>query len=123
MQHNYGVSLGRRLPKPIRKLLLSKRRAWRRWKLAPTLASKAAFNRASRACRSAIAQFRAEQEECLFTAGPRKFFTYVFHRLNPSDCKITLETSSTTEVTCPVDICAALNSEFSNNFSSLDDSS
>ena len=111
-----GNHLGHHLAKPVLKLLLSKRRAWRRWKLAPNPASKTAFNRTSRVCRSAIAQFSAEQEECLLSAGPRKFFTYVSHRLNPSDCKITLETITTTEVTCPVDICAALNSKFSSNF-------
>ena len=118
-----GNRHGRRLPKPVRKLLLSKRRSWRQGKLAPTPASKAAFNCASYACRSAIAQFRAEQEECFLTVGPHKFFTYVSNRLNPLDCKITLETSSLSEVTCPVDICAALNSEFSSNFSTPDDSS
>ena len=70
-----GNRLGHRLLKPVRKLLLLKRRAWRRWKSTPTPASKAAFNRALRACRSVIMQFRAEQKECLLTAGPRKFFT------------------------------------------------
>ena len=80
-----GNRLGHCLPKPVRKLLLSKRRAWRRWKSTPTPASKAAFICASRACRSAIAQFRAEQKDCLLTAGSRKFFTHVSHRLNPSD--------------------------------------
>ena len=114
-----GNRIGRRLLKPVRKLLLSKRRVWRRWKSAPTPASKAAFNRASRACRSAIALFRAEQEECLLTAGPRKFFTYVSHRLNPSDARDIIYYW----VTCPVDICAALNSELSSNFSTPDDSS
>ena len=50
------------LPRAIRKLLLLKRRAWRRWRLNHTAPNKADFNMASRRCSTKIRRYLENQE-------------------------------------------------------------
>ena len=107
-----------RLPKAIRKLLLIKRRAWRRWRAYPTALNKADFNEASRRCRSDIRQYLANQENNLLKVGSRKFFYYAARQLHPQQCDIMLRTTS--GLACnPTDICTILSAEFATNFDGL----
>ena len=64
------------LPRAIRKLLLLKRRAWRRWRLNRTAPNKAFFNMASRLCSTDIRRYLENQELRLLDVGSRKFFAY-----------------------------------------------
>lgn len=79
-----------RLPRPVRKMLLSKRKAWRRWKANPNVSTKANFNAATRRCRLVIRRYLAAEENQLLTAGPRKFFARVSQQLHPSENSIVL---------------------------------
>ena len=60
-------------PKAIRKLLLLKRRAWRRWRLNRTAPNKADFNMASHRCSIEIRRYLENQELRLLGVGSRKF--------------------------------------------------
>ena len=71
-----------RLPKHVRKLILIKRKAWRRWKASSSSTDKDAYNRASRACRLGVRRHLAAPENDLLTAGPRRFYSYVSRQLN-----------------------------------------
>ena len=96
-------------------MLLSKRKAWRRWKVNPNIQTRANFNAATRRCSLAIRQYLAAEENNLLTAGPRKFFARAFQRQHPSDNSIVLE-SDHGIISSPSDICEPLSAEFSENF-------
>jgi hypothetical protein len=104
-----------RLPKHVRKLILVKHRAWRRWKASSSSADKDAYNRASRACRLSIRQHLAAHENDL-NAGSRRFYS-VSRQLNHEgndNCILTRSDFSSN----PRDVsAAAFSEEFSRNFS------
>lgn len=106
-----------RLPRPVRRLILLKRRAWRRWKRHPTPQHKADFVMASSRSRAAVRHHNADFENKLLSAGPRKFYKYVSNHLQPHDAGIKLQQGAqfTSE---PADICNLLQHEFTKNFSS-----
>ena len=62
-------------PRAVRRLMLSKRKAWKRWKAAPNKTNKSVFNNASRQYRKAARLFLANQENNLLQVGSQKFFT------------------------------------------------
>ena len=99
------------LPRAVRQLVQRKRKAWKRWRVQPSVENKAAFNAASRRCRS------AEQEDQLLQAGPHNFFAYASKQLHPLSTVISLTSASGT-VTDPASICDILSREFSKNFNS-----
>ena len=107
--------------RPVRKMLLAKRRAWCWWKLRPNPASKAEFNAASHRCREAVRQCLAEQEDRLLKAGSSKFFAHVSHQLHPSDHSVHLRAPTGT-VSEPADVCEAFSKEFAKNFNSSSNS-
>ena len=109
------------IARPVRKMLLAKRHAWRRWKLRPNPASKAEFNATSHRCREAVRQCLAEQEDRLLKAGSCKFFAHVSHQLHPSDRSIHL-LALTGTVSEPKDVCEAFSKEFAKNFNSSSNS-
>ncbi len=106
-----------RLPKPVRRLVLQKRKAWRCWKRQPTPQLKADFAMASRRCRAAIRQHTAAFENRLLAAGSRKFYRFASGQLHPQSDAIKLHNGA--ELTGePSVICNLLKHEFAKNFES-----
>ena len=114
-----NVSRRPSLPRAILKLLLLKRRAWRRWRLNRTTTNKADFNVASHRCSSEIHLYFESQELRLLGSGSRKFFAYAARRLHLQDNVISLYSTSSI-MSKPADICSFFSGEFSSSF---DDSS
>ena len=112
-----GGQRHQRFPRAVRKLMLSKRKAWKRWKAAPNKTNKSVFNTASRQYRKAARLFLANQENNLLQVGSRKFFTHVSHQLHQPQYICSLNTASDL-VSDPSSICSVFSEEFSKNFAS-----
>jgi hypothetical protein len=104
------------LPKHLRRLVLSKRRAWHRHKTRPTVVTKAAFNLASRRCRLEVHAHQARREQALLASSSRKFYSYVTNQLRPQCNNITLQINGIMTST-PEHVCSCLCDEFARNFS------
>ena len=110
-----NVSRHTSLPRVIRKLLLLKRRAWRRWRLNRTAPNKADFNMASRQCSTEIRRYLENQELRVLGIGSRKFFAYAARWLRPQDNIISL-CSASGATSKPAYICSIFSDEFLSNF-------
>ena len=113
-----GGQRHQRFPRAVRRLMLSKRKAWKRWKAAPNKTNKSVFNTASRQYRKAARLFLANQENNLLQVGSRKFFTHVSHQLHQLQYICSLNTASDL-ISDPSSICSVFSEEFSKNFASL----
>jgi hypothetical protein len=104
-----------KLPKALRKLIVPKRKAWRRWKSMPNSERKLAFNLATRRCKLAMRTHMSCQESKLLTVGPRKFYSYVLKQLRSNDNDYHLQTVNGLFSNAN-DIAATFNEELSKNF-------
>ena len=65
------------LPKHLRRQLLNKRKAWRRWRSALTEVNKQDFCRKSHISNHKIRAYRSNEENNLLALHQNRFFTYV----------------------------------------------
>ncbi len=100
-----------RLPKALRKLIVLKRKAWRRWKSEPNSERKLAFYLATRRCKLAMRTHMSCQENNLLSAGPRKFYSYVSKQLRSNDNECHLQTVNGL-ASNSADIAATFNEDF-----------
>ena len=107
----------KKLPKSLRLEVLKKRKAWKKWRNAPTKANKRAYNTQSLVCSQRIKDYRAHKEDDLLTLDTKHFFSYGSKNLNASSDCINLKSNDGSMLTSSIDIVQCLSAEFSKNFS------